>query len=57
MQIRAMGAEFSHAQGRRGKHEEANSCFSQFWGKCVKPCFYFMNSVACVKYGRAIGLK
>ena len=30
MQIRPVGAELFHADGRTGGHDEADSCFSQF---------------------------
>jgi len=30
MKIRRVGAELFHADGRTDKHDEANSCFSQF---------------------------
>ena len=41
-----MGAELFHAEGRTDKHDEADSCFSQFWGKGAQPDFYVFNSVA-----------
>ena len=44
--IRAVGVELFHAEGRMDRHDEANSCFSQFWGKRVQPDFYVLNSVA-----------
>jgi hypothetical protein len=46
MKIRALGEELLHAEGWRDTHDEANSCFSQIWGKRVKPDFYVVNSVA-----------
>jgi len=45
MKIRAVGAELLHAEGRRDTHDEANSCFSQIWGKRVNPDFCAVNSV------------
>ena len=30
IEIRAVGAELLHADGRMDEHEEANSCFSHF---------------------------
>ena len=46
MKIRAVGAELFHTEGRRENHDEASSCFSQFWGKIAQPDFCVLTSVA-----------
>ena len=37
MKIRTVGAKLFHADGRTGRHNEANSRFSQFCGRAWKP--------------------
>ena len=36
IKIRPVGAELFHADGRRDKHDEANSRFSQFCERALK---------------------
>jgi len=31
IEIRPVGADLCHADGQTDRHDEPNSCFSQFW--------------------------
>jgi hypothetical protein len=49
MKIRSVRAEFFHADGRKderiGRHDEATSCFSQFWERAKLVSILYKDSI------------